>query len=392
MKHRLLRLVAFGFIGIALTAAAAQGAVQVRLVTPSPEQPIFGSTEIEVAVGGSEPIDRVEVFLNGRSIGVLRSSPYKLTVDAGNANVKRQFRVVAYGKSGASASDAVETQPIQIDDRVDLELQQVYVTVIRDLKRVTNLSAADFEVFDNGDRQRIDTFDRGELPLSAVLLLDSSESMQGEKISAALEGARAFVEGMRELDQASVLLFSDRMLRFTPFSSDREELSAALAEVDAAGGSAINDSLYAALKMLEGRAGRRVVVLLSDGADIHSVLPMGHVLRQASASQALIYWIRLDDGKAHSSFNSSWRNFEANDREYQDLEKAVDKSGGRVVKIPKASEFRSAFASILAELREQYALGYYCTSNKNDGSWHKVNVKVREFGLWVRARDGYIDY
>jgi VWFA-related protein len=389
---RTLRFVLVTLCLASLSLANAQAAVQVRLISPTPDQPIFGPTEIEVAVGGSEAVARVEVFVNGRSVGVLQKAPYKLTFDAGQANVKRQFRVVAQGASGATASDAIETQPLQIDDRVDLELQQLYVTVIRDRQRVTTLGPADFEIWDNGDRQRIETFDRGELPLSAVLLLDSSESMRGEKITAALEGARAFVDGMRELDQASVLLFSDRMLRFTPFTSDREELSKALASVDAAGGSAVNDHLYAALKMLEGRAGRRVVILLSDGADIHSVLPMRHVLRQASASQALIYWITLDDGKPHRSFNSSWRNFEANDQEFEDLNKAVDKSGGRIVPIPNASEFRAAFGSILQELREQYALGYYCTTNKNDGSWHKVDLRVKGFGLRVRARDGYIDY
>ena len=64
-------------------------------------------------------------------------------------------------------------------------------------------------------------------------------------------------------------------------------------EVEASGGTSINDHLFMALTRLESVQGRRVVVLFSDGADVHSVLSMAEVLSKASSSQALIYWIHL---------------------------------------------------------------------------------------------------
>ena len=393
MSRPALRFAALGILGAALFGgAAAFAAIQVRITSPEPGQPVFGPTELAAQVAGNEAISRVEFFVGGRSLGSVTAPPYKLTWNAGDQNVAREFRVVAYGTSGSSASDALKTEPVQIDERIDLELQQLYATVLRDRQRVLNLDPNDFRVFDNGQEQELVAFDRGELPLSAILLIDSSESMRGNRIESALKGARAFVSGMRPEDQASVLLFSDRLMASTPLTSDKAELNRVLEKVEASGGSAVNDYLFAGLKILESHQGRRVVVLLSDGADVHSVLPMSEVLREARVSQALIYWIALDDGSQRKSFTSAWRNWQANDREFNQLEKAVDESGGRIVRISKTEDLATAFGGILEELREQYALSYYSTTNKNDGRWHKVEVRVKASGVRVRTRDGYIDY
>lgn len=393
MSRPALRSTALGILGAALFGgAAAFAAIQVRITSPEPGQPVFGPTELAAQVAGNEAISRVEFFVGGRSLGSVTAPPYKLTWNAGDQNVAREFRVVAYGTSGSSASDALKTEPVQIDERIDLELQQLYATVLRDRQRVLNLDPNDFRVFDNGQEQELVAFDRGELPLSAILLIDSSESMRGNRIESALKGARAFVSGMRPEDQASVLLFSDRLMASTPLTSDKAELNRVLEKVEASGGSAVNDYLFAGLKILESHQGRRVVVLLSDGADVHSVLPMSEVLREARVSQALIYWIALDDGSQRKSFTSAWRNWQANDREFNQLEKAVDESGGRIVRISKTEDLATAFGGILEELREQYALSYYSTTNKNDGRWHKVEVRVKASGVRVRTRDGYIDY
>ena len=393
MSRPTLRFAALGILGAALFGgAAAFAAIQVRITSPEPGQPVFGPTELAAQVAGNEAISRVEFFVGGRSLGSVTAPPYKLTWNAGDQNVAREFRVVAYGTSGSSASDALKTEPVQIDERIDLELQQLYATVLRDRQRVLNLDPNDFRVFDNGQEQELVAFDRGELPLSAILLIDSSESMRGNRIESALKGARAFVSGMRPEDQASVLLFSDRLMASTPLTSDKAELNRVLEKVEASGGSAVNDYLFAGLKILESHQGRRVVVLLSDGADVHSVLPMSEVLREARVSQALIYWIALDDGSQRKSFTSAWRNWQANDREFNQLEKAVDESGGRIVRISKTEDLATAFGGILEELREQYALSYYSTTNKNDGRWHKVEVRVKASGVRVRTRDGYIDY
>jgi len=373
-----------------LLAAAASAQVAVSILSPAADQPVFGAVDVKVGVQAREPIDRVEVFLNGKLMGSSKMPPYRIRVDAGEDNMRREFRAVAYTRSGVTGADVLVTNPVQIMDELDLKLRAIFVSVTSDGSRNLSLAQEDFQVLDNGAPQEIVTFGRDELPLTAVLLLDTSESMREKEIEAVRQGAKAFLDGMKPADEAMVALFSDRLLRLTPFTSDKTALASTLSGVKSAGGTAVNDFLYLSLKALEMRQGQRVVVLFSDGSDVHSVLPAADVLWKARAGQAMIYWIQL--GGKHQSFTSSWRDYTANDREYDDLEKAVRESGGRILPIERAGELTFAFNNILQELRQQYALGYYPNNAKGDGKWHKIDIRVKGFGEKVRHREGYADY
>jgi Ca-activated chloride channel family protein len=381
------RAVLAGVCGL-LLAGAAFAQVAVRIQSPTPDQPVFGATQVDVGVAG-EKVDRVELFVNGKLMGTAQKPPYRFNVDMGDDNVRREFRAVAHTTSGATASDVVVTVPVQITDELNLKLRALFVSVVHDGRSNLALGQEDFQVLDNGAPQQIVTFGRDELPLTAVLLLDTSESM-GERLEAVRRGTRAFLDGMKPADEAMLALFSDRLLRFTPFTSDKKELDAVIASTQAAGGTAVNDFLYLSLKLLDARQGQRVVVLFSDGSDVHSVLPAADVLWKARAGQSLIYWIQL--GGKHQSFTSAWRDFKGNDREYGELEKAVKESGGRILAISRIEELEGAFRNILQELRQQYALGYYPTTAKGDGKWHKVQVTLKGGGGRVHTREGYADY
>ena len=379
-----------------LVASAAQAAVQPRIQSPTPDQAVFGEVDVSVLMSADEPVTRVEIFVNGVRRAVLTQPPFRTRIDVGEDNSSREFKVVAYGASGSTGTHTVATEAVRIDDQIEVRLQQLFVTVTRsgaaDSRRILDLEQEDFRILDNGKPQEIVTFGKGEVPITAVLLLDTSESMQGERLEAARRGASVFLSGMRPDDEASLLMFSDRLLRATPFTQDRGELEQALAETEAVGGTSVNDFLYMSLKLLDSRIGRRAVVLLSDGFDVHSVLPIEEVLWKARTSQSLIYWIQLDDDAKEKSFNSAWRDHTANDREYQTLKKTVEESGGRILSIERIGELEYAFASIMKEMREQYVLGYYPTEFKKDGRWHKISVDVKRPGVKVRVREGYVDY
>ena len=374
----------------------AEAAVQPRIQSPAPDQAVFGEVDVSVLMSADEPVTRVEIFVNGVRRAVLTQPPFRTKIDVGEDNSAREFKVVAYGASGSTGTHSVATEAIRIDDEIEVRLQQLFVTVTRsgaaDARRILDLEQEDFRILDNGKTQEIVTFGKGEVPITAVLLLDTSESMQGERLEAARRGASVFLGGMRPDDEASLLMFSDRLLRVTPFTQDRGELEQALAETEAAGGTSVNDFLYMSLKLLDSRIGRRAVILLSDGFDVHSVLPIEEVLWKARTSQSLIYWIQLDDDGKEKSFNSAWRDHVANDKEYQTLKKTVEESGGRILGIERIGELEHAFASIMKEMREQYVLGYYPTDFKKDGKWHKISVDVKGSGMKVRVREGYVDY
>ncbi|MEM1201670.1 MAG: VWA domain-containing protein [Acidobacteriota bacterium] len=372
-----------------LSAVAQPAAPEVSITEPSHLEPVFGSLTVGVSVFGE--VDEVVLFVDDRPMGRKTEPPWRFLVDVGQENREREFRVVARGPGGEGVS-RINTPPIKIDDEVAVELQQLYVTVTRGPRRVLDLTEGDFQVFDDGRAQELVTFSRGEVPLAATLLIDSSMSMKGERLTSALRGARAFAEGLEDLDQAMLMLFSDQLMRSTEFTHDPAVLLDPLAGVEAAGNTSINDHLYLALKLLESRQGRRVIVLFTDGADLHSVLDMEEVLWKARRSQALVYWIRLEAGAgSNTSFATAWRNAEGNRSQLENLERTVDQSGGRTLTIDQLSAIEPAFRDILSELREQYVLGYYPSTINNDGGWHEVEVRVGS-GLEVRTRDGYVDF
>jgi hypothetical protein len=111
-------------------------------------------------------------------------------------------------------------------------------------------------VDDTGERLPLTTFAPGSVPISGVVLLDSSDSMRGEAFERAVAGAEASTEMLGEEDEVMIALFSDHLLRATDFTRDRESLRMALSGVEAHGGSAVYDHLYLALNRLRSRLGR----------------------------------------------------------------------------------------------------------------------------------------
>jgi len=235
------------------------------------------------------------------------------------------------------------------------------------------------------------TFERGDVPLTAILLLDSSASMRGGPLAAALAGARAFAAGMAPLDEAELVLFSDQVIAQSAFGSDPEALVAGLSGAEARGGSAIHDHLLLSLLELERRQGRRVVILLSDGVDVDSVLGTAELEAVAGRSPALLYWIRLGHEAAGARFRSVWRDFAGHAAELAGLERLVAMSGGRVLDIARPEQAQEAFGEILAELRRQYVLSWYPRGLRHDGSWRPIRIEVDRPGVELRAREGYFD-
>jgi len=365
--------------------------ILVWITSPSSQRAVFGRTVFAADVTSREELERVDFLINDRVVASLTELPFSVEIDLGDVNIDRQVTVIAYGAWGGLGASTVRVPRLEIDESVEISLRQLYVTVELDGNRLLDLGRERFSVSDKGDPRKLVTFERGDVPISAVVLLDASESMRGAPLDAALDGTRSFLSRMNALDQSMVILFSDRTLGATRFTNNQEELLAGLGEVTASGGTALNDYLYAGLRLLDHVHGRRVVILLSDGADVLSTLRMQDVLWKVRRSDALIYWIRHEESRS-GKFSSSWRNFVANEKERSGLERAIRESGGRILTLAGLDQIESAFAEIMNELRGQYVLGYYPGQRARDGSWRPVKVGVDVPYARVRFRAGYVDF
>jgi Ca-activated chloride channel family protein len=385
-------------LSVALLSGGAPQVV-VTITSPPAGYAAFGQVSVIAEVKAGEAVRRVVFFVDDHQVGAVTASPYRVVANLGEENVEHRFRAVAHMASGATGEATLVTPKIAVDQEVRFDLQQLYVSARSNGLRASDLKREEFEVIDGGESQEITAFARGDIPFAAVLLVDSSTSMQGERLAAALEGAKTFLAVMRPLDEVKLIVHCDHIITATPFTSVPEVLEASLGSVTAHGGTALADHLYLALKLLEQRQGRRVVVVLSDGVDSHSALSMPEVLFKARQSQALIYWIRLQDVDPGPQVDedlpplfSAWHDKVWYRENARALKGAVEESGGTVTTIRHPGEIGPAFRGILEELREQYVLGYYPKDLRHDGGWRKVKVKVDRPGVRVLTRGGYLDF
>jgi Ca-activated chloride channel family protein len=400
--HRRLRRVCVLLIALALLGAgkaSTDGEIWVTIVEPTSDSFVIGKVAVVAEVVAAEDVAEVEFYVDGKAVGLVTSPPYSIEVDLGEENIGHRFSVIARDVRGAHATHFIATESVPIARDFDVELQQLYVTVTAGSRRVLDLGAEDFVVRDNEDEQKITTFANGDLPFTAALLIDASASMHGERLAHATAGAAAFVRGMNILDQAKLLVYSHQLLNTTPFTGNRDLLTTGLSGAEASGGTALHDHLYLALKLLQERQGRRVLILLSDGVDSHSVLNMDQLYQRARQSQVVIYWIRLTREAGGAAPDepgvkmwSAWRDADEFRDQFSLLQQTVDDSGGRTIRVDKIQQVERTFVQILQELREQYVLGYYPSNRKDDGTWHRIRVKVNRRGTEVRTHRGYVDF
>lgn len=389
----LLPLATLGVVPASPAAGARN--VTVVITNPSTGQPVFGETELraQVQAPAGARIQKVEFYLDGLLVGTVSTPPYRLLVDAGQDNVEHNIEAVAYDATGATSTARVRTAVIQSDMQVDVALRQLFINVDRGGEPVLDLPQSVFEVYDDGERQNIVTFARGDIPFTAVIAVDASGSMTGSRLRTAVDGARSFAQAMQRLDECKLVLFADRVLTETPFTSTPTILTLGLENVRARGGTALNDSVYLALKRLEPRTGRKVVIVLSDGVDMESVLSMERAQALARQDSVVLYWLQpQDEGyELPVSFASWWRNEDNHQRELNLLRRTILDSGGRIDVLRDINQVPAALGRVLKDLREQYVIGYYPSKTRGTGTWHDIEVRVKGSGLRARTQRGYVE-
>jgi Ca-activated chloride channel family protein len=253
---------------------------------------------------------------------------------------------------------------------------------------VTSLGQRDFAVFEDGIRQELSLFTQENLPISLVLMIDVSASME-EKLATAQAAAVRFTRTMREQDLAQVVQFNDRSTTLQPFTNDLGALEAAIRRTETSGPTALHNALYVALKDLTkdkkaAELRRRAVVLLSDGEDTASLVSDDQVLELAKKSEINIYAISLRPSRASDRQRQAF-----SQAEY--LVNALSReTGGRAFFPASIGELESVYDRIAEELRTLYSVGYVSSNVRRDGKWRRIVVRVpdRE-GLTVRHKLGY---
>ena len=261
--------------------------------------------------------------------------------------------------------------------RADVEAVYVDVYVTRRGAPVGGLSSRDFVVKDNGVAQAARVVEREEAPLTAVLVLDCSESVAGAKLDFLKAAAESFVRGLHPRDEAALVAFQSRVELLHPATTDRGALLDAIARMAAGGSTSLIDALFVGLKSRWGE-GRPVLVLFSDGRDTASWLENEDLLRAARESTTTVYVVRTREERAGP----------AESGEDYLLRRVVETTSGSSWSSGSGPEIEAAFRQILETVNARYVLAYEPTGTARAGR-HRIEVKVRQGGVEVRARREY---
>jgi VWFA-related protein len=342
-----------------------------------------------------------------------------------------------------------QQQPQQQGDqfrfRTGVDLINVTATVTDENGRfVSGLKKEDFRVYQDEQLQTVTHFDSERVPVSLGIVLDTSGSMDGEKMAAARRALDRFLfELLGRDDEVFLYTFSSHPQLVEGWTRDFRRISDALSRVRADGGTAMYDAVAEAIPLAQsGHNRKKALVIISDGNDTSShvdVLSLRRIIRE---SEVLVYAIGIDHQTTTGSRpwggifsplmqvaaqrprplpfpmpgrrtppanppggtnyprypppprvppggngSPTTRGYGASDRvNVAALRDLTDDSGGRTEIIRYPSDLDPATAGIADELSRQYFLGYPFVGQK-DGQWHTLRVEVGRY--LVRARRGF---
>jgi Ca-activated chloride channel family protein len=338
--------------------------------------------------------------------------------------------LAALAVTGAVVALSAQEKPQEpgFSFRTGVELINVTVTVTDQNGRfVPGLRREDFVVYEDGKPQQVTHFDSERVPVSLGLVMDTSGSMSGEKMSTAKAAVERFLHRLLdEQDEVFLYQFESQATLVQDWTTDRSAVSRALGRIQARGGTALYDAAAEAVPLAQSGAQRKkAVVIISDGNDTSSQIDVASVQQLIRETEVLVYAIGLDsDGGSSSSQRQSqptWRpptsipvpspfpgrrppvmqpqprqpqprraSRTSTDSVDEDaLRSITDDSGGRTEIIRDPRDLGPATAGIADELSQQYFLGYSSVAPK-DGRWHSIEVRLKRGNHHVRARKGYV--
>ncbi len=246
-------------------------------------------------------------------------------------------------------------------------------------KSVTGLERRLFRIFEDGVEQKLESFSSEETPFAAVILLDTSGSMEG-RVSLARSAAIQFLDGLRADDFVAIYNFDSKVKLVQDFSNSRD-IRDQVYDLKSDGMTVLNDAVYKASELLSARPEkRRAIIVLSDGADTMSGKSTDKALQNALAAGATIYTVDMssvsDNSVGRRTNQSVLKNF-------------AEKTGGKFIATPGGQAMREAFKSIVGEIGVQYTLAYSPLNIQKDGKWRAIEVRVTRPNLSIRTRKGY---
>ena len=256
----------------------------------------------------------------------------------------------------------------------------VYISVLdSNGQTVSGLSENAFTITE--DDVAIDVIDfimGGEQPVTAVLLIDRSGSMnEGSKMEDAIAAAQAFLDHLHDgRDRLGAIAFHNKVSTLGSLrlmnSSVRTDLRGHISQLTGKGGTAYYDAIHQAVTMLRDAPGRKVVLALTDGRDEHSDHTAAIVVDYATEQNVVLYPIGLGTNVKREV-----------------LSQMAQETNGQYHEEPSSAELADLYTSLAQSLQDEYSLTYTSPTPRLDGTTRQVEAKVRLPAGTVTATGNY---
>ena len=267
--------------------------------------------------------------------------------------------------------------------RVDSNLVLIPASVFDSRGRaVTDLRLEDFELKVDGEPKLINDLSRAETPVTIALLFDNSKSLSAAREFEKQAALRFFRSVVRPIDRVAIYSFANSPRLETPFTNSVPRLVSTIENFGPPeGATALFDALAQAADYIGPQAGRKVIVLVSDGSDTLSDINFEEVLNRTLRAECQVYVVQtrqIEDPNLHDRFSEEL------------MRKLAEQTGGAVFVPRSIEDLDVAFAQISNDLAQQYVLSYSPQEERRDNYFRFINVSVKARPhLRVRARKGF---
>jgi VWFA-related protein len=304
--------------------------------------------------------------------------------------------------TGPPPASKAAAQPVDIGDvqtlKVNVNLVNVYFSVRDKNGYITNLHKDDCSIYEDKNLQKTKNFTQEKnLPLTIGILLDTSGSQINVLPLEQQSGAEFLKDVLTPKDEAFLISFDINVNLLADYTNSPREIKrsidSAVINTGAGTGSItgngtprgtlLYDAVYlAAHDKLRQEAGRKILVLLTDGGDQGSQETIKTATEAAQKANAIVYVILIADRGFYSGYGMTFSGD-------ADMERLARDTGGRVINVGNnGKKLQEAFDQIQDELRTQYLASYTPLNPKIDGTFRTLNITCQQ-GQKIQARKGY---
>lgn len=358
---------------VVLAPAGDRLAVEIAAIRPLASRGWMEVTA-DVRLPPGSTLDRLDFYRGPRYVGSVQSLPHRLRIP--RCERAGYLRAVALTRDGRMAESVRLMDDAGVADALSVSLVEIYAMVSdRKGRPVEGLARSAFELLHDGTPRPIERFAEGdEVPLSLALVIDSSGSMYASMDRAKRSARRFLAEVLDPGDRALLVDFDHHPRLLVEATGEVDRLITHFDAIESDGASAVYDGIAFALLELERAAGRKALVVITDGRDSGSRLNATECARLARRSGVPIFVLRhdRDSGLLPSHHRLT-------------LARLADETGGTLTDVRSGTQLDAAYTAIERQLRGQYLLAFEADATLSTSELEALTVRVADERLRVRT-------